>query len=169
MRTDFILSAEIMAIALAALPDLSLPMRAAALAAVALAITLGVYGTVALIVKMDDVGLHLTERRTAMARAVGHGLVHAMPVLLKALSLIGTAAMLWVGGGIFSHGLEEFGLGVVPHTVHDVAVAAARAAPAAQGAVEWLVEALGSAVVGIVVGAVVVTAFHLWPKRAKAA
>ena len=169
VRTDFILSAEIMAIALSQLPDMGLVQQAIVLAVVAVAITVGVYGTVALIVKMDDVGLHLTERRTAMARAVGHGLVHAMPVLLKALSLIGTAAMLWVGGGIFSHGLEEFGLGVVPHTVHDVAVAAARAAPAAQGAVEWLVEALGSAVVGIVVGAVVVTAFHLWPKRAKAA
>ena len=67
--------------------------------------------------------------RTA-ARAFGRGLVHAMPVLLSALSLIGTAAMLWVGGGIFSHGLEEFGLGVVPHTIHDVAVMAGNAVPA---------------------------------------
>ena len=165
VRTDFILSAEIMAIALAQIPELSLPMRAAALAIVAVAVTLGVYGTVALIVKMDDVGLHLAERSSAMARAVGQGLVRAMPILLRALSLIGTAAMLWVGGGIFSHGLEEFGLGVVPHTVHDVAVAAARAAPAAQGVVEWVVEALGSAVVGLVVGAVVVAVLHLLPKR----
>ena len=165
VRTDFILSAEIMAIALAQIPELSLPMRAAALAIVAVAVTLGVYGTVALIVKMDDVGLHLAERSSAMARAVGQGLVRAMPILLRALSLIGTAAMLWVGGGIFSHGLEEFGLGVVPHTVHDVAVAAARAAPAAQGVVEWVVEALGSAVVGLVVGAVVVAVLHLLPNR----
>ena len=127
--------------------------------------TLGVYGTVALIVKMDDVGLHLAERSSAMARAVGQGLVRAMPILLRALSLIGTAAMLWVGGGIFSHGLEEFGLGVVPHTVHDVAVAAGHAAPAAQGVVEWVVEALGSAVVGLVVGAVVVAVLHLLPNR----
>ena len=165
VRTDFILSAEIMAIALAQIPELSLAMRAAALAIVAIAVTLGVYGTVALIVKMDDVGLHLAERSSAMARAVGQGLVRAMPILLRALSLIGTAAMLWVGGGIFSHGLEEFGLGVVPHTVHDVAVAAARAAPAAQGVVEWVVEALGSAVVGLVVGAVVVAVLHLLPNR----
>src|SRR5688572_23558298 len=165
VRTDFILSAEIMAIALAELPDMTLIRQAAVLAVVAIAITLGVYGSVGLIVKMDDVGLHLSVRRRAYLRAIGHGLVYLMPVLLTALSLIGTAAMLWVGGGIFSHGLEEFGLGVVPHTVHDVAVAAGEAVPAAQGIVEWVVEALGSAVVGIVVGAVVVIVFHLWPRK----
>jgi len=167
VRTDFILSAEIMAIALAQIPELSLAMRAAALAIVAIAVTLGVYGTVALIVKMDDVGLHLSKRGSAVARSIGHGLVRAMPVLLRALSLIGTAAMLWVGGGIFSHGLEEFGLGVVPHTIHDAAVAAGNASPAAQGLVAWVVEALGSAVVGLVVGAVVVAVFHLVPKKRK--
>jgi predicted DNA repair protein MutK len=169
VRTDFILSAEIMAIALAELPDLSLIRQAAVLAVVAIAITLGVYGTVALIVKMDDVGLHLSLRRRAYLRGIGHALVYLMPVLLTALSLIGTAAMLWVGGGIFSHGLEEFGLGVVPHTVHDIAVAAADVLPAAGGVVEWVVEALGSALVGIVVGAVVVAVFHLWPWKRKSA
>ncbi len=169
VRTDFILSAEIMAIALAELPDMSLIRQAAVLAVVAIAITLGVYGSVALIVKMDDVGLHLSLRRRAYLRAIGHGLVRLMPILLEALSLIGTAAMLWVGGGIFSHGLEEFGLGVVPHTVHGVAVAAGHAVPAAQGIVEWVVEALGSAIVGIMVGAVVVIAFHLWPRKKKSA
>jgi hypothetical protein len=90
-----------------------------------------------------------------------------MPVLLTALSLIGTAAMLWVGGGIFSHGLEEFGLGVVPHTIHDIAVAAGHAVPSAAGVVEWVVEALGSAVVGLVVGGLVVLVFHLVPKKGK--
>ena len=169
VRTDFILSAEIMAIALAQLPEMSLVQQAVVLAVVAVAITAGVYGTVALIVKMDDVGLHLSERRTALARAVGHGLVHAMPVLLSLLSLIGTAAMLWVGGGIFSHGLEDFGLGVVPHTVHGVAVAASDAIGLARGLFEWLFEALGSAVVGIVVGAVVVILFHLLPRKKVAA
>ena len=170
VRTDFILSAEIMAIALAQLPPLSLIEQAAVLAVVAIAITLGVYGAVALIVKMDDVGLHLCERKPALTRAVGHGLVEAMPVLLTALSLIGTAAMLWVGGGIFGHGLEELGVAAaVPHAVHDVAVAAGNAVPAARAVAEWLVEALGSAVVGLVVGAVVVTVFHLVPKRRKAA
>ena len=165
IRTDFILSAEIMAIALAQLPELSLLMRAIVLAVVAVGITLAVYGTVAVIVKMDDVGLHLTQRASALARAVGRGLVRLMPVLLKALSLIGTAAMLWVGGGIFSHGLDEFGLGLVPHTVHDIAVAAGQAVSGAQSVVQWVVEALGSAVVGLVVGAVIVAAFHLVPRK----
>ena len=131
VRTDFILSAEIMAIALGELTDRTLAIQAAVLAAVAVAITAGVYGAVALIVKMDDVGIHLSLRRRAGLRAIGHGLVHLMPILLTALSFIGTAAMLWVGGGIFSHGLEEFGMGVMPHTVHDVAVAAGEAVPAA--------------------------------------
>jgi len=169
VRTDFILSAEIMAIALSQLPSMSLIEQTAVLALVAIAITLGVYGSVALIVKMDDIGLHLSLRRRAYLRAIGHALVRLMPILLTALSLIGTAAMLWVGGGIFSHGLEEFGLGAVPHTVHDVAVAAGLAVPAAQAVVEWVVEALGSAVVGIVVGAVVVAVFHLWPWKRKPA
>jgi hypothetical protein len=169
VRTDFILSAEIMAIALGELEGRSLGMQAAALAAVAVAITAGVYGVVALIVKMDDVGLHLTLRRRRWLQLLGHGLVETMPVLLTALSLIGTAAMLWVGGGIFSHGLAEFGLGVVPHTVEEIAAAAGHGVPAAEAVVEWLVEALGSAVVGIVVGAVVVTVMHLVPKRRKTA
>ena len=169
IRTDFILSAEIMAIALAQLPEMSLVQQTVVLAVVAVAITVGVYGTVALIVKMDDVGLHLAQRRPAGARMLGHALVHAMPVLLAALSFIGTAAMLWVGGGIFSHGLEEFGLGVVPHTVHDVAVAGSQAIGVARGFFEWLFEALGSAVVGIVVGAVVVVVFHLVRRKKKAA
>jgi uncharacterized protein len=169
VRTDFILSAEIMAIALAQLPDLPLLQQAIVLGLVAIAITLGVYGTVALIVKMDDVGLHLCERKSGLVSKFGHGLVRLMPVLLTALSLIGTAAMLWVGGGIFSHGLDEFGLGVVPHTVHDVAVSASQAIGVAQRAFEWLFEALGSAIVGLAVGAVAVTVFHLMPKKRKSA
>ncbi len=169
VRTDFILSAEIMAIALAALPDLSLPMRAAALAAVAVAITLGVYGTVALIVKMDDVGLHMSERANRLSQAVGHGLVRLMPVLLRALSLIGTAAMLWVGGGIFSHGLAEFGAGVVPHTIEGIAHAVGGAVSWASGTVAWLTEALGSALVGLVVGGAIVAAMHAIPRKKKTA
>jgi len=165
IRTDFILSAEIMAIALAQLPEMDLVRQAVVLALVAVAITVGVYGAVALIVKMDDVGLHLCGRKSRISNAIGRGLVHLMPVLLSALSLIGTAAMLWVGGGIFSHGLEEFGLGVVPHTVHDVAVSASSAIGVANGFFEWFFEALGSAVVGIVVGVMVVLVFHLIPRK----
>ncbi len=165
VRTDFILSAEIMAIALADLPDLSLGMRAAALGAVAVAITAGVYGAVALIVKMDDIGLHLSRRPSPALRLIGRGLVTAMPVLLQALSHLGVAAMVWVGGGILLHGLEEFGLGAIPQTVHHLAEAAAHASPFAQGVIEWLVNALGAAVAGLIVGGVIVGVMHLLPRK----
>jgi predicted DNA repair protein MutK len=169
IRTDFILSAEIMAIALAQLPEMGLVRQAAVLAVVAVAITFGVYGAVALIVKMDDVGLHLSLRRDAASRALGRALVWLMPRLLSFLSLVGTAAMLWVGGGIFSHGLAEFGAGAVPHTIEAIAHAAGDAVAWASGTVAWVVEALGSAVVGLVVGGIVVTVMHLIPRKKAAA
>ncbi|HET9811911.1 MAG TPA: DUF808 domain-containing protein [Sphingomicrobium sp.] len=157
IRTDFILSAEIMAIALASLEHLTLLTTAIALAAVALAITAGVYGVVALIVKLDDIGLHMAKRKSAGARAFGNALVHVVPALLSALSGIGTAAMLWVGGGILVHGLEELHvLTPVPETIHGVAHWAGARAGALGPAVEWLAGALGSAVVALVVGAVIV-------------
>jgi predicted DNA repair protein MutK len=165
IRTDFILSAEIMAIALAELPDLSLVTRALALAVVAVGITVGVYGVVALLVKMDDVGLHLSRRDAPAARAVGRALVRGMPVLLKALSHIGVAAMVWVGGGILLHGLEAFGMAAIPHAVHHAATVSGDAVPAAAGVVAWLVGALGSAVVGLAVGGVLVLAVHLMHVR----
>lgn len=168
VRTDFILSAEIMAIALSQLPELSLLMRAIVLAVVAIGITFGVYGSVALLVKMDDIGMNLCRREQPFLAHLGHGLVRLMPVLLRALSIIGTAAMLWVGGGIFSHGLEEFGLGLIPHTIHDIAVAAAAAFGNAQAVVQWMVEALGAAIVGIVLGAFIVAVLHWLPRRSKA-
>jgi predicted DNA repair protein MutK len=157
IRTDFILSAEIMAIALASLGKLTLTTTAAALFVVSLAITAGVYGVVAIIVKLDDIGLHLAERRTAGARALGNGLVHAVPKLLVALSGLGTAAMLWVGGGIILHGLEELHiLEIVPHTIHGWSVAVGHSAGAFGPAVEWLFFALGGAVAGLIVGGVIV-------------
>ncbi|MES2987043.1 MAG: DUF808 domain-containing protein [Pseudomonadota bacterium] len=165
IRTDFILSAEIMAIALADLPELSLIMRAFVLAAVAVAITAGVYGVVAVIVKMDDIGLHLSKRASATARAIGHGLVKAMPILLTALANIGVAAMAWVGGGIILHGLEEFGLGAIPHFVHHLAKVAAHASPVGQGVIEWLIGAIGSAIAGLFVGGVIVGVMHMIPKK----
>lgn len=165
IRTDFILSAEIMAIALSDLPDLSFGLRAAALAAVAVAITVGVYGTVALIVKMDDIGLNLSRRSSSAVQALGRGLVKAMPVLLKALSHIGVAAMVWVGGGILLHGLDAFGLGAIPHGVEHVAEQAGHAVPFAPGAVAWLVSAFASAVVGLVVGAIIAGVLHLVPGK----
>lgn len=165
VRTDFILSAEIMAIALAELPDASLGMRAAALAAVAIAITVGVYGVVALIVKMDDIGLHLSKRPSAIAQRTGRLLVQAMPVLLQALSHIGVAAMVWVGGGILLHGLEVFGLNAVPHFVHHLAEVAGHAVPFAGGFVAWLVGAIGAGICGMIVGAAIVGALHLVPGK----
>ena len=157
IRTDFILSAEIMAIALASLDHLSLVVTAFALVAVALAITAGVYGVVALIVKLDDIGLHMSERSNAATRKIGEAMVRIVPKLLSGLSTIGTAAMLWVGGGILIHGLEELHfLDVVPQTLNEWSVAAGSAAGAIGPVIEWLVYALGSAVAGIIVGGIIV-------------
>lgn len=153
IRTDFILSAEIMAIALASLGKMTLATTAAALTAVALAITAGVYGVVALIVKLDDIGLHLAERRNGGARALGDALVHFVPKMLVALSAIGTAAMLWVGGGILLHGLEVLHFGeAVPHLLHDWSARAGAAAGAIGPVIEWLLYALGSAIIGFITG-----------------
>src|SRR5918997_2707421 len=148
IRTDFILSAEIMAIALADVADDPLLTQALVLAVVGVAITVAVYGAVGLIVKMDDIGLHLAQRRAAATQMFGRGLVLGMPVLMKALGIIGTAAMLWVGGGIVVHALEEFHVEAVPHTIHHIAHAAGHAVPAVEGVVSWIVTALGSALVG---------------------
>ena len=157
IRTDFILSAEIMAIALASLGEMSLWTTAAALFAVAIAITAGVYGVVALIVKLDDIGLHMAERGSAAARGFGNALVHIVPTILTALSGIGTAAMLWVGGGILLHGLEELHvLEVLPHTLHHWSELAGHAAGPVGPVVEWLLYALGSSVAGLVVGGIIV-------------
>ena len=157
IRTDFILSAEIMAIALASLGHLNLMTTAMALIAVALAITAGVYGVVALIVKLDDIGLHMAARQSSTARAVGNGLVHIVPALLSGLSTVGTAAMLWVGGGILLHGLEELHLaGPVPHWIHEFALSAGAAAGPMSGLVSWLITALAGALVGVVVGGIIV-------------
>jgi predicted DNA repair protein MutK len=166
IRTDFILSAEIMAISLASLEHLSLVTTAFALVAVAIAITVGVYGVVALIVKLDDIGLHLAERSNAGARAFGNALVRIVPKMLSALSLIGTAAMLWVGGGILLHGLEELHiLEVVPHKLHEVSAHAGEAAGALGGLVEWFLYALGSAVAGIIVGGIIVLIVRRFTKH----
>lgn len=164
VRTDFILSAEIMAIALADLPEQSLVMQGVVLAAVGIAITIGVYGVVALIVKMDDIGLHLAGRGASSLRVVGRGLVKAMPVLLQMLATIGTAAMIWVGGGIIVHGLEVFKLQTIPHWVHGAAEGAANAMPFAPAVIEWVVGAAGSALVGLIVGGVIVAAMHRFRK-----
>ena len=153
IKTDFILSAEIMTIAMAALPAGSVWQTAAALAVVAVAITAAVYGAVALIVKMDDVGLHLAATaRTGALRGLGRGLVKGMPVLMAVLSTVGTAAMLWVGGSIVVHGLEGLGQPWLYHAIHQVAELAAHALPAVQGAVAWAVTAALDGVFGLILG-----------------
>jgi predicted DNA repair protein MutK len=165
IRTDLILSAEIMAIALASLEHLTLAMTGVALFIVAIAITVGVYGVVALIVKLDDIGLHLCERGGA-GRRIGELLVRIVPTVLTALAGIGTAAMLWVGGGILLHGFEELHLaGPLPHWIHDFGVAAGAAAGPFGGIVEWLVGALAGALVGIVIGGIIVAIVRRFTKH----
>ena len=202
VKTDFILSAEIMAITLATMPESSFWTQAVVLAVVGLGITVLVYGAVALIVKADDGGVALAANdRPAstllglrpgppdgaaaaptaadrslrpLTRGLGRGLVLGMPVLLKVLGVVGTAAMVWVGGGIIVHGLEEYGLGALGHAIHDAAAVAAHAvlSPLA-GAVEWAVGAAGAGVVGLVVGAALIpfvehAAAPLWQRLRRA-
>ncbi|MBA3880039.1 MAG: DUF808 domain-containing protein [Sphingobium sp.] len=168
IRTDFILSGEIMAIALSTIEGQPLLNQALALVAVAFGITAGVYGVVAVIVKMDDIGLAMAKRKLATTRAIGRALVKTMPVLLSILSVIGTAAMLWVGGGIVVHALAEFGWKAPEHLIHELAIGAAHALPAGEAVVEWLVTAICSALVGLTIGAVIVAALKLVPKGKKA-
>ncbi len=156
VRTDFILSAEIMVIALNDVADEPFVTRAITLAIVALGITALVYGVVGLIVKMDDVGLNLAQRSSAGVAATGRALVKGMPKLLAVLAVVGTAAMLWVGGHILLVGTDELGWHGPYELVHHLEEAAHDAAGALGGLVAWLVETLASAVVGLVVGAAVV-------------
>ena len=160
IRTDLILSGEIMAIALATVADRPFAIQAGALVVVSLGLTFAVYGVVGLIVKMDDIGVHLAERSSAFASAFGRGLVKAMPQLLKGLSFVGTAAMLWVGGGIIVHGLEHFGLNLLPHAIHDLAEMAEHV-PGIGAATGWLTFAASAAVVGLAVGGVIVAVMHI--------
>jgi uncharacterized protein len=147
VRTDLILSAEIMAIAL---NDIAVGMpsiwgQAAALFAVAIGITVVVYGVVGLIVKMDDIGLHMAQRENGGSQAIGRALVRGMPKLLSVLSTVGTAAMLWVGGQIIIHG---FGI----HPAEFVGLH--------EGALAWIVDAALCGVFGLALGAVIVWVHH---------
>ncbi len=157
IRTDLILSGEIMAIALNELSGLDTWwQQAIALAAVGIAVTVAVYGAVAFIVKMDDIGLHLAKKNNGAAQALGNGLVKAMPKLLTFLSVVGTAAMLWVGGGIIVHGIDHFGLSTIPNLIHSIAYGASHLVPFATGFVSWLTEAFLFGIVGVIVGMLLV-------------
>jgi uncharacterized protein len=156
VRTDFILSAEIMAIALnevAAIGQKSIAMEAAVLAFVAVAITVGVYGTVGLIVKMDDIGLNMAQRSLSSTRAIGRALVKGMPKLLSALSIIGTAAMLWVGGQIILHGFHIY-VGEIIGIKN--------------GALAWIADATLSGVFGLLIGGIIVFIHHKIMHRVQA-
>ncbi len=152
IRTDFILSAEIMAIALATIPEASFVSQLMSLVVVAVAITAGVYGAVALIVKADDMGVAMSGNSFALVRGFGRGLVATMPVVLRTLAAVGTLAMLWVGGGIVVHGLEEYGLGAIAHVIHDSAAAVS----GGQGMIDWLVNTLLTSIFGAAAGALLI-------------
>ncbi|KQO52126.1 MULTISPECIES: DUF808 domain-containing protein [unclassified Methylobacterium] len=161
IKTDFILSAEIMAISLASLPEGSIWTKAIVLAVVAIGITVFVYGGVALIVKADDAGVAMAKNNSesvfgSAIRGFGRALVKGMPVFLQLLAIIGTAAMIWVGGGILVHGLEGYGLPQVAHVIHEAAAGSAKMVPPVGPVVEWIVTAIGSGIVGLVVGAALI-------------
>ncbi len=156
IRTDFILSAEIMAISLAEVATEPILNRTAILIVVALAITALVYGVVGLIVKMDDIGLMLAGRDGKGAQAIGRGLVKAMPVVMQVLSTVGIAAMLWVGGHIILDGVNTLGWHAPYEFVHHLEEGVAAALAPVAGLAAWVVETLASAVIGLAVGGVLV-------------
>ncbi len=168
VRTDLILSAEIMVITLNEVIDQGFWSRLAILVVVALVMTVLVYGAVALIVKMDDAGLRLSQSSGAVA-SLGRGLVRAMPMVLTVLTVVGTAAMLWVGGHILLVGTDELGLHFLYDAVHHVEEAAHDATGALGGLVGWLVNTVASAILGLIVGAliVLVMTFTLHRRKAK--
>jgi len=163
VRTDFILSAEIMVISLKEVIDEPLVTRGIILAIVAVLITVVVYGAVALIVKMDDVGLRMAQSDSEGSQRTGRSLVAAMPKVLKTLSVVGTAAMLWVGGHILLVGAEELGWHFPYDAVHDAEYAVADLPFG--GLIGWSVNTLISAVVGFFWGLIVVGAVASLPKE----
>ena len=161
IKADFILSAEIMTIALATIPASdTLVMRTLILAVVAVGITVAVYGFVALIVKADDLGVHLAARRNGLSSALGRGIVKIMPGFMRVLTIVGTAAMIWVGGQIVLHGLAELGWSAPYDWIHHQAEAAAHAVPQAPGLVAWAVTAFFDGIFGLVLGMILIPVAH---------
>jgi predicted DNA repair protein MutK len=165
VRTDLILSAEIMAITYATVAEKSLTTQIIVLAAIALLITLAVYGFVGLIVKADDLGIHMAkDKHPNSIRTIGRGIVKFMPLFLKILSYIGTIAMLWVGAEIIAHGIPflHHGLESLVHAVPDVP------------ALPWIVKAFVCAVGGLILGALIekiialIRKYFIKPKAKKA-
>lgn len=180
VKTDFILSAEIMTISLSALQaelelletatvvqgseDVPIWFTAMVLSIIAIAITVGVYGVVALIVKADDFGMHLAaEGRTAFARRLGVAIVRGMPGFMKVLTVVGTAAMIWVGGNIVVHALHELGWHAPYELIKEAAYSASKAVPFAAGFVQWAVTAAIDGVIGLLLGLPLVGLVSLLP------
>ena len=158
VRTDFILSAEIIVISLGTVAGVALSQQAAVLVTIAVAMTIGVYGLVAAIVKMDDAGLYLSQSQNGAARGLGKGLLATAPRLMKVLSVVGTAAMFMVGGGIIAHAIEA-----VHHFSQGIA-ASLTDVPAVGPVLAFLAPILVDALVGVLVGAVVLAAVMLVQK-----
>jgi hypothetical protein len=165
IRTDLILSAEIMAITLNELKSNAeiaddLWVQGGALALVAVVVTVAVYGVVALIVKMDDVGLHLCKSANKATHNFGQFLVNSVPKLLVTLSVVGTVAMLWVGGGIIVHGTHEVGFHPLYELAHGAEYAVKGATGALGGVAGWFTYAALSALIGLTLGAVIAVVLH---------
>ncbi|MDP2121102.1 MAG: DUF808 domain-containing protein [Hoeflea sp.] len=155
IKTDFILSAEIMTIALSSIEASSIWNEALVLAVVAVGITILVYGSVAVLVKLDDLGLKMAQGYFAATRSLGRLIVRGMPAFMDMISTIGTAAMLWVGGSIIIHGLENFGLTEIGHFVGDMSARVRELVTVAPGFLGWATEALLSGIFGLAVGMIV--------------
>ncbi|HEY0844673.1 MAG TPA: DUF808 domain-containing protein [Noviherbaspirillum sp.] len=156
VRTDFILSAEIIVISLGTVAAATFAEQVTVLIGISMIMTVGVYGLVAGIVKLDDAGLYLTQTGSGAAQAVGRLLLRIAPNMMKALSVIGTAAMFMVGGGILTHGIP-----VVHHFIEDLAHAAGAFAP--------VVSLIGDALSGIIAGAIVLAGVTLAGKLFRSA
>ena len=168
-RTDFILSAEIMVIALDEVASEGFVSRAIILAIVAVLITALVYGVVGLIVKMDDAGLALARKPGRAVAGFGRGLIKAMPIVLSTLSWVGVVAMLWVGGHILLVGMDELGFHLLYGWVHHLETAVHDATGGAGAALGWVTNTFFSAVLGLLVGAIVVAVLHVLPIGRKTA
>jgi predicted DNA repair protein MutK len=155
IRTDFILSAEIIAITLGTVADASLTQQVVVMSGIAIVMTVGVYGLVAGIVKLDDLGLWLTQKPGQLAKKIGGGILSAAPYMMKTLSVVGTAAMFLVGGGILTHGVP-----VLHHWIEGVGAAA--------GSAGFVVPMLLNGVAGIIAGAAVLAVVSVVGKLWKA-
>jgi predicted DNA repair protein MutK len=168
IRTDLILSAEIMIISLASVEDEPFVTRLMVLIAVAFLITALVYGVVALIVKMDDLGLALAKRDSTVSQKVGRGLVSAMPKLMSILTVVGIAAMLWVGGHILLINIGEAGFHWPADQLHHLEHWGEELVHGWFGGVlSWVLGTAASAIIGLIVGAIIVAIMHVVPKRRK--